>query len=166
VLRIDAGKDGRPRIALSIKATSPDPWTEVPQRFAPGMRVKGVVARLAEFGAFVTLGPGIDGLVHVSEIAGRRVERVKDALAVGQEVEVIVLGVEVAKRRISLSIRAARADDERLDSTTGPSEPAVVAPAAPSAAPPAPPADLPPTTMAIALREAAERARRKMDTKP
>jgi small subunit ribosomal protein S1 len=154
VLRIDAGKDGRPRIALSIKASSPDPWNEVPQRFAPGMRVKGVVARLAEFGAFVTLAPGIDGLVHVSEIAERRVERVKEALAVGQEIEAIVLAVEVAKQRISLSIRAARADDERVE-MTGPNEPSAAAPAT------APPADLPPTTMALALREAAERARRK-----
>lgn len=159
VLRIEAGKDGRPRIALSIKASSPDPWTEVPQRFTAGMRVKGVVARLAEFGAFVTLEPGIDGLVHVSEIAGHRVERVKDALVVGQEVEAIVLAVEVVKRRISLSIHAARTDDEPANKNAGASEPAAVAPAAPSA-------DLPPTTMAIALREAAERARRKMDTKP
>lgn len=164
VLGIEAGKDGRPRIALSIKASSPDPWTELSQRFAPGMRVTGVVARLAEFGAFVTLAPGIDGLVHVSEIAERRVERVKDALAVGQEIEVIVLAVEVAKRRISLSIRAARADDERADMTAGPIAPAAVAPTgAGAAAPPAAPIDLPPTTMAIALREAAERSRRKGD---
>jgi len=166
VLRIEAGKDGRPRIALSIKAASPDPWTDVPQRFAPGMRVKGVVARLAEFGAFVTLAPGIDGLVHVSEIAGDRVERVKDALAVGQEIEAIVLAVEVAKRRISLSIRAARADDVRADTTDGPGESARAPAATPPASPPAPPADLPPTTMAIALREAAERARRKQAGRP
>ena len=161
VLRIEAGKDGRPRIALSIKASSPDPWIEAPSRFAPGMRVKGVVARLAEFGAFVTLMPGIDGLVHVSEIAPDRTERVKDALAVGQEIEAIVLAVDVAKRRISLSIRAAGADGERADATGVPGGLPAVAPAAPEASPPAPPVDLPPTTMAIALREAADKARRK-----
>jgi len=161
VLRIDAGKDGRPRIALSIKASSPDPWNEVPQRFAPGMRVTGVVARLAEFGAFVTLAPGIDGLVHVSEIAERRVERVKEALVVGQEIEAIVLAVEVAKQRISLSIRAARADEETGAAAAASGPPAAVPTPAPSAAPLPAPADLPPTTMALALREAAERARRK-----
>jgi small subunit ribosomal protein S1 len=161
VLRIEVGKDGRPRIALSIKASSPDPWIEVPQRFAPGMRVKGVVARLTEFGAFVTLAPGIDGLVHVSEITPHRTVRVKDALAAGQEIEAIVLAVDVAKRRISLSIRAAGADGERADLAGDARERPAVAPAAPEAAPPAPPVDLPPTTMAIALREAADRARRK-----
>ena len=161
VLRIEAGKDGHPRIALSIKASSPDPWIDVLQRFAPGMRVQGVVARLAEFGAFVTLAPGIDGLVHVSEIAPHRTERVKDALAVGQEIEAIVLAVDAAKRRISLSIRAARPDGEGTDMTGDQAEPSVATPATAPSAPPAEPADLPPTTMAIALREAADRARRK-----
>jgi small subunit ribosomal protein S1 len=162
VLRIEAGREGRPRIALSIKAASPDPWLEVPQRFAPGGRVKGVVARITEFGAFVTLAPGVDGLVHVSEIAEQRTERVKDALAAGREIEAIVLSVDVARRRIALSIRAARAADGQADAGVGPSGPGAPTPdAAAAAAPPAPPADLPPTTMAIALREAAERARRK-----
>jgi small subunit ribosomal protein S1 len=161
VLRIDAGKDGRPRIALSIKASSPDPWTEVPQRFAPAMRVRGVVARLAEFGAFVTLAPGVDGLVHVSEIAPRRIERVKDALAVGQEIEAIVLAVDLAKRRISLSLRAALALDEPDVAPEPVERPASAAEAAPAVTPSAPPTDLPLTTMAIALREAAEKARAK-----
>ncbi len=106
VLRIEPGKDDRMRIALSIKATGPDPWTEVARLFTAGQRVQGRVARLAEFGAFVTLAPGIDGLVHVSELAPHRVERVKDVLTVGQEIEAVVQAVDPEKRRISLSIKA------------------------------------------------------------
>src|SRR5437867_131309 len=69
VLGIDSGKEGQARIALSIKAAAPDPWIGIETRFTPGGRVRGVVARLADFGAFVTLAPGIDGLIHVSEAA-------------------------------------------------------------------------------------------------
>jgi len=149
VLRLETGKDGRPRISLSIKASAPDPWEGAAQRYGPGTRAQGVVARLADFGAFVTLEPGIDGLVHVSEIAGHRVERVKDALTVGQSIEAIVLAVDPKKRRISLSIRA----------TT--QEAAAPAPPAPSEKKPAPPKNEEPTTMALAFRKAAERARQK-----
>ncbi len=109
VLRLDAGKDGRQRISLSIKAATPDPWTGIEARFAPGSRVQGVVARLTDFGAFVTLAPGIDGLVHVSEAAAQRVGHVKEVLAPGQPIEAVVLGVDAAKKRISLSVREALA---------------------------------------------------------
>ncbi len=109
VLKIDSGKDGKRRIALSIKAVSPDPWIGVADRFTRGARVRGTVARLAEFGAFVNLEPGVDGLVHVSEAAPHRVEHVRDAVKVGQEVEAVVLAVDPEKKRISLSIREASA---------------------------------------------------------
>jgi len=148
VLRIETGKDGRPRIGLSIKAATPDPWSGIEQRFAPGARVRGVVARLADFGAFVTLAPGIDGLVHVSEAAGRRLNHVREALQVGQEIEAVILAVEPSKRRIGLSIRAA------LEAAPAP-EP-VVAPG--PAPPPAAVAPAEPTTMALALRKAMEEA--------
>ena len=105
VLRLDVGKDGRQRIALSIKATAPDPWVGIESRYAAGMRVMGVVARLTDFGAFVTLEPGVDGLVHVSEAAPQRIAHVKDVLAAGQTIEAVVLGVDPEKKRISLSIR-------------------------------------------------------------
>jgi small subunit ribosomal protein S1 len=105
VLRIEAGKEGRPRIALSIKAATPDPWDGVETRFTVGARVQGTVVRLAEFGAFVNLAPGIDGLVHVSEAALSRVGHVKDVLAPGQPIEAVVLAVDPVKKRISLSIR-------------------------------------------------------------
>ncbi len=109
VLRIEPGRDRPPRIALSIKAATPDPWAGVEARFPRGARVRGVVARLADFGAFVSLEPGVDGLVHVSEAAAERVGHVREVLEPGQEVEAVVLAVDPAKKRISLSIREAAA---------------------------------------------------------
>lgn len=106
VLRVEPGKDGRPRIALSIKACAPDPWADATRQFTPGARVRGVVARLADFGAFVTLAPGLDGLVHVSQIASERIQHPREALSPGQEVEALVLAVEPDKKRIALSIKA------------------------------------------------------------
>jgi small subunit ribosomal protein S1 len=154
VLRLETGKDGRPRIALSIKASAPDPWEGVAQRWTPGARVQGEVARLADFGAFVTLEPGIDGLVHISEIAAHRVERVKDALAVGQRVEAVILAVDPKKRRISLSIRASTQE------APTPEPPKAQWSPKPTESRPAP-KDEEPTTMALAFRKAAERARQK-----
>jgi len=107
VLRIDRLKDDRPRIGLSIKAAAPDPWANVGERFTKGLRVRGAVVRLTDFGAFVNLAPGIDGLVHVSEAAPHRVSHVKEVLSQGQDVEALVLAVDPVKRRISLSIREA-----------------------------------------------------------
>lgn len=107
VLKLETGKDGKPRIALSIKAASPDPWAGVEERFTAGQRVTGTVVRLTDFGAFVALEPGIDGLVHVSEAATHRIASVKDALKKNQSVEAIVLSVDPEKRRIALSVRQA-----------------------------------------------------------
>ncbi len=110
ILRMDEGKDGKPRVALSIKATVNDPWQGVALQFTPGQKVTGKVARLADFGAFVTIAPGIDGLVHVSAVAPTRIEHVKDVLHVGQEVRAMVLAVEPDKKRVSLSIKDADSD--------------------------------------------------------
>jgi small subunit ribosomal protein S1 len=106
VLKIEPGKDGQPRIALSIKAAQPDPWVGIETKFPRGTRVTGTVVRLTDFGAFVNLAPGVDGLVHVSEVAPHRVGHVKEVLAVGQTIETMVLGIDPEKRRISLSIKA------------------------------------------------------------
>ena len=105
VLKIEAGKDGRTRVALSMKAAAPDPWTDAARRFPVGSRVSGTVVRLTDFGAFVSLAPGLDGLVHVSEIANRRIAHPKEALAANQSVEAVVLAVDGVKKRVSLSIR-------------------------------------------------------------
>ena len=107
VLKLEKGKDGRPRVALSLKAIAPDPWGAAVQQFAPGQRVTGVVVRLADFGAFVNLAPGVDGLVHVSQVSHTRIQHARDVLSPGQAVEVVVLAVEPERKRISLSIRDA-----------------------------------------------------------
>ncbi len=100
-------RDGRQpeRISLSRRALETDPWKDAADRFHEGARVRGRVARLESFGAFVELAPGLEGLVHVSELgAGRRVTHPREVIKPGQEVEVTVLGVDRQRRRISLSM--------------------------------------------------------------
>ena len=94
------------RVSLSLKATTPGPWDGVEQKLATGDVIEGTVKRLTDFGAFVEVLPGIDGLVHISQISHKRVESPKDALKVGQEVTVKVLEVNATDERVSLSIKA------------------------------------------------------------
>ncbi|HGL2000400.1 TPA: 30S ribosomal protein S1 [Streptococcus pneumoniae] len=94
------------RVSLSLKATVPGPWDGVEQKLAKGDVVEGTVKHLTDFGAFVEVLPGIDGLVHVSQISHKRIENPKEALKVGQEVQVKVLEVNADAERVSLSIKA------------------------------------------------------------
>ncbi|CIY22634.1 30S ribosomal protein S1 [Streptococcus pneumoniae] len=94
------------RVSLSLKATTPGPWDGVEQKLAKGDVVEGTVKRLTDFGAFVEVLPGIDGLVHVSQISHKRIENPKEAFKVGQEVQVKVLEVNADAERVSLSIKA------------------------------------------------------------
>ena len=94
------------RVSLSLKATTPGPWDGVEQKLAAGDVIEGTVKRLTDFGAFIEVLPGIDGLVHISQISHKRVENPKDVLKVGQEVTVKVLEVNAADERVSLSIKA------------------------------------------------------------
>lgn len=94
------------RVSLSLKATTPGPWDGAEQKLAKGDVVEGTVKRLTDFGAFVEVLPGIDGLVHVSQISHKRIENPKEALTVGQEVTVKVLDVNADAERVSLSIKA------------------------------------------------------------
>ena len=94
------------RVSLSLKATTPGPWDGVEQKLAAGDVIEGTVKRLTDFGAFVEVLPGIDGLAHISQISHKRVENPKDVLSVGQEVTVKVLEVNPANERVSLSIKA------------------------------------------------------------
>lgn len=94
------------RVSLSLKATVPGPWDGVEQKLAKGDVVEGTVKRLTDFGAFVEVLAGIDGLVHVSQISHKRIENPKEALKVGQEVQVKVLEVNADAERVSLSIKA------------------------------------------------------------
>lgn len=102
------------RISLSLKAAMQDPWDEIAQKFPVGSVVKGKVSKIASFGAFVELEDGVDGLVHISQISDQRVEKVKDALEVGQEVEARVVKVDRGERRIGLSIRAMGMTDDEV----------------------------------------------------
>lgn len=92
------------RISLSYKETMADPWQEGIANFPEGSTHRGTVARLAQFGAFVTLAPGIDGLLHISKLgAGRRLHHPREVLEVGQEVEVRIEGIDIGEKRISLA---------------------------------------------------------------
>jgi len=102
------------RISLGIKQLDTDPWKEIDTRFRIGDLVKGTVSKLTNFGAFVQLQDDIDGLVHISQISEDRIEKVKDVLKVGQEVEARVIKVDKAERRIGLSIKAANYGEEAL----------------------------------------------------
>ncbi len=94
------------RISLGLKQAQTDPWAAIASKYPVGMVVKGKVSKIASFGAFVELEDGVDGLVHISQISDQRIEKVKDALDVGQEVEARVVKVDRGERRIGLSIRA------------------------------------------------------------
>lgn len=99
------------KISLGIKQLQPDPWTLALERFHVGDRVRGAVARVTDFGAFVTLAPGVDGLVHVSEMSwSKRVRKPSDVVKVGDSVEVVVLGVNPGEKRISLGLKQALGD--------------------------------------------------------
>jgi small subunit ribosomal protein S1 len=111
VIKIEKGKDEkRPeRISLSRRALERDPWRDVADRFPEGTVLTGRVMRLESFGAFVEIAPGIEGLVHISEMgAGKRLNHSREAVQLGQDVQVKVLGVDINRRRISLSIAAAQ----------------------------------------------------------
>lgn len=109
VLAVDKEKN---RISLGYKQTLPHPWDNIEDKYPVGQIVEGKVVRIATFGAFVELEPGVDGLVHISQISNQRVNKVEDVLSVGQTVSAKVLDVKPDERRISLSIREAAAPKE------------------------------------------------------
>ena len=101
----------RERIQLGYKQLQPKPWDVAEDKYAAGSVVEGKVVRITTFGAFVELEPGLDGLVHISQCALTRVQKVEDAVKVGQTVRVKVLKVDPAEKRISLSIREVLEDE-------------------------------------------------------
>ena len=117
VLQIDASER---RVSLGLKQTQPDPWDEVPEKYKVGSIVRGQVVNLTSFGAFTKLEEGIDGLIHISEIADRRIDRPEEVVKVGDELDVKVINLDPKGRRIGLSLKAAIADQERV--TTPPEE--------------------------------------------
>jgi small subunit ribosomal protein S1 len=104
VLKIDHEKR---KLSLGAKQLTTSPWDDAATKYPIGNTVTGKVSRTTDFGAFVELEPAIEGLIHISELAPQRVRRVTDIVKIGQEVQVVVLNVDVASRRISLSLKAA-----------------------------------------------------------
>jgi small subunit ribosomal protein S1 len=95
------------KLTFSLKQAGPDPWKEAAEKFAPDTIVTGKVTRVVDFGAFVELEPGLEGLVHISELSDKRVRTAAEAVKPGQEVKVRILEVDKEARRVSLSIRRA-----------------------------------------------------------
>jgi len=108
LLDIDADKQ---RMSLSLKQLSEDPWQNVDANYPVDETVKGTVTRTTDFGAFVELEPGVEGLIHISQLSDKRIDKVEHAVKEGQEVEAKVLDVDRKQRRISLSIKALIAPD-------------------------------------------------------
>lgn len=111
VLEVDPSQQ---RISLGLKQAQHDPWSSIAGRYEVGQMVKGKISKLASFGAFVEIEEGIDGLVHISQISEERVQKVRDALQPGQEVEARVIKIDPVERRIGLSIKAAKMSDEEF----------------------------------------------------
>ena len=117
VLSVDQEKQ---RIALGLKQMQEDPWVNViPQNYRPGMVVKGHVTKIANFGVFVELEPGLEGLLHISEISDQKIEKPEEALKVNQEVDVKILRVDSDERKIGLSLKRAQwaAEEEKREET-------------------------------------------------
>ncbi len=110
VLQIDAAER---RVSLGLKQTQPDPWAEVPEKYKVGSVVRGTVVNLTSFGAFTKLEEGIEGLIHISELADRRIEKPEEIVSVGDELDLKVINLSPKDRRIGLSLKALLAEQER-----------------------------------------------------
>jgi len=108
IIKIDSDKR---RIAISMKQLQPHPWDAAAEKYKAGERVRGTVTRLMDFGAFVEIEPGIEGLIHISEMSwAKRVRTAADVVKPGENVEAVILGVNAAERRISLGLKQALGD--------------------------------------------------------
>lgn len=120
VLSVDVERE---RVSLSIKDTLPGPWDNVEEEFPAGSTVTGTVKRITDFGAFVELKPGVEGLVHISELAHKHVETPHEVVSTDEEVEVKVLDVDADRQRVSLSIKALQEAPQREERSEKPSKP-------------------------------------------
>ncbi|MCE5197229.1 MAG: bifunctional 4-hydroxy-3-methylbut-2-enyl diphosphate reductase/30S ribosomal protein S1 [Negativicutes bacterium] len=108
VLKLDAEAG---RISLGLKQMKMEPWEAFAQEYAAGDVVQGTVVRITPWGAFVNVRPGIDGLIHISELENHRVEKVEDVVAVGQQVEAKILDIDLNRKRLSLSLKALQTEE-------------------------------------------------------
>jgi len=108
ILKIDAETK---KLSLGLKQLQAEPWATVPDRFQAGQRVSGTVTRLQDFGAFVEIEPGIEGLIHISEMSwGKKVRHPSDVLKQGDRVDAVILSIKPEERRISLGLKHSMAD--------------------------------------------------------
>jgi small subunit ribosomal protein S1 len=108
VLKMDADKQ---RISLGLKQLQPHPWDSVPEKYNVGDRIRGAVTRIADFGAFVELDPGVEGLIHISEMSwNKKVRTPLDLVKPGEVVEAVILGISPNERRIALGLKQALGD--------------------------------------------------------
>jgi small subunit ribosomal protein S1 len=111
VLKIDSDDPAKRKIAVGLKQLQAHPWDSVPERFQLGEKVKGIVTRETDFGAFVELAPGIEGLIHISEMAwGKKVRKPSDIVKVGDQVEAVILSIDPVAKRIGLGLKQALGD--------------------------------------------------------
>ena len=111
ILKIEKKESGAPKIALSIKQTAENPWDSMESAFKVGDQVTGRVVRLTSFGAFVEIAPGVDGLVHISEMSHiKRILRPEEVVEVGEEVQVSIKAIDMDAKRVSLSMKDTQGD--------------------------------------------------------
>jgi small subunit ribosomal protein S1 len=111
ILKIDSADPAKRRIAVGLKQLQPHPWESVPSTYTLGQKITGKVTREADFGAFVELAPGIEGLIHISEMAwGKKVRKPSDIVKVGDQVEAVILAIDPAAKRIGLGLKQALGD--------------------------------------------------------
>jgi ribosomal protein S1 len=115
------------RVSLSMKSLARDPWEDVTAQFGIGTSVTGTVKKVVEFGAFVELAPGVEGLVHVSQLSMKRVNRPSEVVKEGQEVTAKIMGIDMEKRRISLSMSEVERDTKIASGELKPEEPKAAA---------------------------------------
>ena len=110
VLQIDPDDQ---RVSLGLKQVEPDPWLQVPEKYKIGTVVRGEIMNLTNFGAFAKLEDAVEGLIHISELAERRIEKPEEVVSIGDQLELKVIHLAVKERRIGLSLKAAQAEQER-----------------------------------------------------
>lgn len=112
VLNVDTANE---RLSLGIKQLNPDPWTEIPVKYKPGTKVKGKITSVTDFGIFLEIEDGIEGLVHISEISQEKIATPKGFASVGDEIEAVVLNVDTNEKKIALSIKAVNLSNEKAE---------------------------------------------------
>jgi small subunit ribosomal protein S1 len=110
VLGIDVDNE---RVSLGVKQLADDPWSGIEQRYPVGQRVTGTITSVTDFGVFVEIEEGIEGLIHVSQLSTERIDRPQDEFHIGQQIEAEVTSIDTKDRKIALSVKALRKSEER-----------------------------------------------------